>query len=148
MPYILLFVLLSPLVEIWIIIQVGSLIGGGWTLLAIVATAAIGLALIRRQGLGVLLRARQRIEKDEAPIAEMMEGVLLALSGLMLLIPGFITDCVGFFLLTPLRTRMVERLSLRVQVRRTQHRSSSQAGSIYEGEFYSSDDRSTPLEKK
>lgn len=128
--------LIAPLVEIWLILQVGEVIGGGWTLLAIVSTAVIGLAIIRHQGLGVLLRARQRIDRDEAPLEEVLEGLLLAVAGLFLMIPGFITDTIGFALLTPLRHAFARRAVSRLEVRRTRFRAGRYEGEVYEGEFH------------
>ena len=138
MPY-LLIILLAPLVEIWFIIQVGEVIGGVWTLLAIVATAVIGMAIIRVQGFEVLLRARQRIDRDEAPVREILEGICLALAGLFLLIPGFITDALGFLLLTPARLFLLKSLTSRMEIRRSSYRSRYSRGEVYEGEFRRTD---------
>jgi UPF0716 protein FxsA len=90
-----------PLVEIMVFIQVGSEIGALNTILITVVTAVIGLMLLRVQGLGVLMRARAALEKQESPVNEIFEGVLLALAGLFLLIPGFVTDAIGFLLFLP-----------------------------------------------
>jgi UPF0716 protein FxsA len=139
MPYLLLIILLAPLLEIWFIIQVGAVIGGIWTLFAIVATALIGMAIIRIQGVEVLLRARQRIERDETPIIEVLEGILLALAGLFLLIPGFITDALGFLLLTPLRKLLIRSAAARMEVHRYSYRSRYSSGEVFEGEYSRSD---------
>lgn len=147
MPYLLL-ILLVPLVEIWVFIQVGEVIGGGWTLLAIFATAVVGLAIIRQQGFGVLLRARHKMEQEEAPILEMLEGVLLAVAGVLLVVPGFVSDILGFLLLTPLRGALVKSLSGRMEMRRAEFRSTHFEGNVYEGEFRSSESPRQPLEKK
>ena len=90
-----------PLIEIYFMIQIGSVIGAGWTVLAIISTAVLGAALIRRQGFGVYMRMNSSLEKGDIPAMEMLEGLALLVSGLMLLTPGFITDATGFLLLVP-----------------------------------------------
>jgi len=90
-----------PLIEIYFMIQIGSVIGAGWTVLAIISTAVLGAALIRRQGFGVYMRMNSSLEKGDIPAMEMLEGLALLVSGLMLLTPGFITDSMGFLLLVP-----------------------------------------------
>jgi UPF0716 protein FxsA len=67
----------------------------------VVLTAVIGGWLVRKQGMGILFRIRQQMEQGEAPAIEMLEGALLALMGILLLLPGFITDALGFLLLIP-----------------------------------------------
>ncbi|PCJ00502.1 MAG: exlusion protein FxsA [Alphaproteobacteria bacterium] len=93
--------LLIPLIEIYFLIQVGEMIGAGWTILAIVATAVIGVNLLRAQGAATLLRAQANMRQGSLPAMEMMEGIVLAASGMLLLTPGFFTDFFGFILLVP-----------------------------------------------
>lgn len=90
-----------PLIEIFVFVQVGSEIGALATVILTVLTSIIGIALTRIQGLGILLRARTALDNRESPVTEMIEGVLLALAGLFLLLPGFVTDAVGLLLLIP-----------------------------------------------
>ena len=90
-----------PLIEIYLMIQVGSVIGAGWTVLAIIATAVIGAGLIRQQGFGVYQRMNRNMASGELPAMEIFEGLALLISGLMLLTPGFITDAIGFLILIP-----------------------------------------------
>ncbi|TNE33419.1 MAG: FxsA family protein [Alphaproteobacteria bacterium] len=90
-----------PLVEIMVFIKVGSAIGAFNTILITFLTAAAGLMLLRVQGIGVLMRARAALERQESPAQEIFEGIFLALAGLFLLIPGFVTDAVGFLLFLP-----------------------------------------------
>ncbi len=93
--------LVVPLVEIYFLIKVGDVIGAGWTIFAVVATAVIGASLLRIQGASTLLRAQLSLSKGALPAMEMMEGFALALSGVLLLTPGFFTDTFGFLLLIP-----------------------------------------------
>ena len=105
LPSLFLLIILVPLVEIYLLIQVGSLIGAWPTILAVVLTAVIGSMLIRQQGLSTLQRARQGMAAGHLPAMEMMEGIALLISGAFLLTPGFFTDAVGFLLLVPMVRR-------------------------------------------
>ena len=93
--------LLVPLIEIYLLIQVGSVIGAGWTVFLVVATAVIGAGLLRMQGFNTLQKAQTSMARGEIPAIAMLEGVALLFSGALLLTPGFFTDAVGFFLLVP-----------------------------------------------
>mgnify|MGYP000362626452 CR=1 FL=1 len=118
MPLLFILFILVPLVEIWGILQVGSLVGAGSTLLLIVLSALAGSILLRQQGLHTLLRARQRLDRGELPLQELLEGLLLAIAGALLLTPGFFTDGVGIALLVPpLRLLLIRHLASRVEVR-------------------------------
>lgn len=90
-----------PLTEIAVFIQVGGLIGPASTVAAVVATAALGLVLLRSQGLATLRRAQASVERGEAPVREVFDGACLLIAGVLLLIPGFVTDAVGFALFLP-----------------------------------------------
>ena len=107
-PLLALAFLAIPLIEIYVMIQIGSVIGAGWTVLSIVATAVIGAFIIRLQGFGVYQRMNRSMEAGELPAMEMLEGLALLVAGLLLLTPGFITDALGFLLLVPpLRKKLV-----------------------------------------
>jgi len=81
------------------------------TVFLVMLTAVIGIYLLRRQGLSTLTRGMQKMQQGELPAHEMAEGLLLAIAGALLLTPGFVTDGVGFILLTPiLRARLIERI--------------------------------------
>ncbi len=117
MRFLLLIFIIVPIVEMWLLIQVGGYIGAVPTIAAVLLTAVIGLAMLRRQGLSTLLRVNQRMESGELPAQEMLEGIVLAVSGALLLTPGFFTDAIGFAGLTPvLRQWLVRRLVGRVNV--------------------------------
>lgn len=93
-----------PLVELYFLIQVGSQIGAFPTVFLTVFTALLGGWMVKAQGISTLMRLRETIERGEVPAMEMMEGSVLLVCGFMLLLPGFITDAVGFlFLIPPLR---------------------------------------------
>lgn len=101
MPVLFLFFILMPIVEMWVLIEVGSRIGAMSTIALVCLTAFVGLALLRQQGLSTLLRVNQRMEQGQLPATEILEGVLLAVGGALLLTPGFITDTIGFLCLLP-----------------------------------------------
>ena len=92
---------ITPIIEIAVFIQVGGLIGLWPTLAAIVLTALIGTALLRQQGLATLARAQQEMAAQRVPVRELFHGICLLLAGALLLTPGFVTDAAGFALLIP-----------------------------------------------
>ena len=94
-----------PVVEVYFLIQVGSVIGGGWTILLVILTAVIGVNLLRQQGLKTLLKANQSMAQGQVPAMEMMEGLFLAVGGALLITPGFFTDAIGFICLIPVTRR-------------------------------------------
>ncbi|MFC3679796.1 FxsA family protein [Bacterioplanoides pacificum] len=100
MPLLLIFIIV-PMIELAVLIQVGSYIGVLWTLALIFITAIIGVRLLKLQGVSTLLRAQQRLAEGSLPAKELAEGFLLALAGALLLTPGFLTDGFGFALLMP-----------------------------------------------
>lgn len=112
-----LFFIAAPVVELWVLIEVGSEIGALATIALLVLTAIAGLALIRYQGLSTLLKASQRMNRGELPGREMGEGLVLGLAGLLLLLPGFVSDAVALVLLVPaLRRWALNRMMRRVTV--------------------------------
>ncbi len=92
---------LTPILEMWLLIKVGGLIGAVPTIGLVFLTAMIGLALLRQQGFSTLMRARLKMASGELPASEMLEGLFLAVGGALLLTPGFITDAIGFSCLIP-----------------------------------------------
>lgn len=97
-----------PAIELYLMIEVGSRIGAFSTILLVLLTALIGGLLVRTQGFAVALRVREMLDRGELPAEAMLEGVLLLIAGALLLLPGFVTDALGFFLLIPpLRHRLV-----------------------------------------
>jgi UPF0716 protein FxsA len=114
-PLLLLFIAM-PILEMWLLITVGSHIGALPTIGLVLLTAVVGLALLRRQGLSTLMRAQQKMQTGEVPAREMAEGIFLAVGGVLLLTPGFITDALGFACLTPgLRQRLLGFVLRRMQ---------------------------------
>ncbi len=128
--------LVIPLIEIAILIQIGQVIGAAWTILLVIVTAAIGAGLFRQQGLSTLSRVQTQLDNGHLPAIELIEGVMLLVSGAMLLTPGFFTDVIGFLILVPqIRQRLASKfLSGFIATRiRTNQRDN---GTIIEGEHW------------
>ncbi|MFT5576823.1 MAG: UPF0716 protein FxsA [Bermanella sp.] len=97
-----------PILEMWLLIEVGGRIGALPTVALVALTAFIGINLLRQQGLSTLTRAQARLNAGEVPAAEILEGMCLAVGGALLLTPGFLTDAIGFCcLIAPIRKRIV-----------------------------------------
>ena len=125
-----------PLVEIYFLIQVGQEIGAFSTVLLCILTAALGAILLRIQGILTLMNAREKLRQGEIPADNLLEGLILLISGVLLLTPGFVTDVIGFLCLVPslrsmLALRMLHR-AFRDDLRRR--------NIIVEGEFWEEDD--------
>ncbi|MEQ8369451.1 MAG: FxsA family protein [Alphaproteobacteria bacterium] len=152
MPLLILLIILAiPLGELWLLIAVGGVIGATWTVLACIATAALGLALVRRQGVGLLMAARQRYASGQPPVMEALEGAALVVAGLFLMFPGFASDALGFMLLVPpLRAGLVRLLLGRLVVRQSRPRqdrprqSRPRQAEIIEGDWRVEEDRPPP----
>ena len=138
--------LLVPLIEIYFLIQVGEVIGAGWTIFLVVATAVLGAGLLRMQGFNTLQRAQTSMAQGQLPAVEMLEGVALLCSGAMLLTPGFFTDAIGFILLVPaIRQALIKRVLKNGQFSMSgqamySRRDGYKESTIIEGEVVDSDD--------
>ena len=127
-----------PIIEIFVLIKVGSSIGALATIGIVILTAIIGTWMLRAQGLSTLNKARLRLSGGQIPAFELMEGMALGVGGALLLTPGFVTDTIGFFCLIPFTRRLlINALSKRVSIgaggfttgSSQNHGSSSQYGS-------------------
>ena len=123
--------MLVPIVEMWILIEVGGWIGALPTVALVVLTATLGLSLLKRQGLSTLMSARRKMDEGSIPASELVSGVMIAVGGALLLTPGFVTDAIGFALLIPqtrqwLLLKLVDRYRDKITI---------------EGEFRRVDDR-------
>jgi UPF0716 protein FxsA len=108
---------LTPIVEMYLLIKVGGYIGAWPTIALVMITAVIGVTVLRIQGVATLTRGVARLNRGELPAREMVEGLLLAVAGALLLTPGFVTDAFGFLLLVPpARRRIAEQVLRRVRI--------------------------------
>lgn len=99
--------LVFPLIEIYLLILVGSIIGAGLTLFLCISTAVIGGILVRQQGFSTLSSLQAAMARGEVPALEMLEGVILFVCGILLMIPGFLTDILAFLVLIPSLRRLL-----------------------------------------
>jgi UPF0716 protein FxsA len=110
--WILVLLLVVPIAELAVLIQVGSAIGLGWTILLLIAVSVLGSWLVKREGLGLWVRANRELAAGRMPTKELLDGLLVLFAGALLLTPGFLSDVVGILLLLP-PTRAVVRRVLR-----------------------------------
>jgi UPF0716 protein FxsA len=108
MPIFLL-LLVVPLVEIAAFIMIGGQIGVATTLFLTLVTAIIGTMLLRRQGLAIVQQIRQELEANRIPARQLADGAMIAIAGILLLTPGFVTDSIGFALFVPAFRALVWR---------------------------------------
>ena len=127
-----------PLIELYLLIQVGGEIGALPTIGLSILTAVVGAALARRQGFAVLAEVHAAADRGEVPALPMLDGALLLIAGLMLLLPGFVTDGLGFLLLVPPFRRLLIGRFVRVLPQRPTP--GPEPPRIIEGEFRRHDD--------
>jgi len=110
-----LFLLFSvfTLLELWVLVLLSSAWSVGATILLVFATAIIGAALAKREGLAVIQKAKTQLESGQIPAKPLAEGVMILIGGALLLTPGLITDVIGFSTLIPPCRRVYGRLALR-----------------------------------
>ena len=104
---ILLSILLVPVVEIYLLIKIGSQIGAIITILLIFTTAIVGIYYAKYEGLNTLKSGFIQLSKNEPPTYEMMSGAAIAFAALLLIIPGFATDIFGFLLIFPITRKFI-----------------------------------------
>ncbi len=129
MRFLFLLFILLPILEMVVLIKVGSIIGAWNAVALVILSVFIGIEVIRRQGFKTTLRARQKMAAGELPAMEMLENLAIALGGLLMLIPGFITDFLGIFLLIPPVRRLLVRRWLKATGMKVQQTN------IYEAEY-------------
>lgn len=120
--------ILLPLAEIFLFVQVGSVIGAGGVIAAIIATGMGGLLILRRQGIAQLRAIQACLQQGETPLIGVFEGMLLALAGILLFFPGFLTDAIGVCLLPPPMRRGVIRLFSAWAARRARESGNGRTG--------------------
>ena len=105
--------LIIPLVEIYLLIEIGTVIGAPITIFLVVFTALLGAVLVRIQGFSTLGRVQMQLLKGQIPALAVIEGLFLFVAGALLLTPGFFTDTLGFIFLTPPLRRWIIRAILK-----------------------------------
>jgi len=99
-----------PLLEIYVLIQVGQVIGALWTVLLLIAVSIAGSYLIKREGARAWQALRQALASHKMPARELADGALILMGGTLLLTPGFISDAVGLFFVVPFTRPVARRL--------------------------------------
>ena len=107
MNSILFLIILIPIIEIYLFIKIGSEIGALTTIILILTTAVVGIYYAKYEGLNTLRSGFAQLSKNETPTYEIMSGAAIALSALLLIIPGFATDLMGFLLIFPLSRKFI-----------------------------------------
>ncbi len=105
--------IIVPIVEMVILIEVGSLIGAIPTVGLVVLTATLGIWLLKLEGIATLARVQEKLAQGLIPETELLEGIMLLVGGALLLTPGFVTDAIGFTCLLPGLRRPIARWIIR-----------------------------------
>jgi len=116
MRLILIFIVV-PLIEILLLIEIGSRIGALNTIFIIVVTGILGASMMRQQGFTIIRNIQRDLSQGRMPTGELINGALVLVGGIVLLTPGFFTDAVGFVLLIP-ATRALIRKKIELLIRR------------------------------
>jgi UPF0716 protein FxsA len=103
-------VILFPIIEIYLLIKIGSEIGALTTILLIFTTAIVGVYYAKYEGLNTLKSGFAQLSRNETPAYEVISGAAIAFAALLLIIPGFATDVVGFLLIFPLSRKFIFNL--------------------------------------
>ena len=110
MNTVLLLIILIPILEIYLFIKIGSQIGAFTTISLIFFTAIIGVFYARYEGLNTLKSGVTQLYKNQIPLFELMSGAALAVAAILLILPGFATDVLGFLIIFPLTRRLIFKL--------------------------------------
>ena len=110
MQFTILFLIFIPLIEIFFMIKIGTVIGAFNTIMATLLTAAVGLYFVRLQGISTLYSAANTIRNNQEPLKEIFNGFCLMIAAIFLIIPGFFTDSVGVLLLIPFSRNIILKI--------------------------------------
>tara|TARA_Y100001970_G_C13940144_1_gene702753 strand:- start:396 stop:824 length:429 start_codon:yes stop_codon:yes gene_type:complete len=100
-------IILIPIVEIYLLIKIGAQIGALTTIILIFTTAIVGIYYAKYEGLNTLKSGFEQLKKNVTPTFEMISGAAIALGALLLIIPGFATDVIGFFFIFPMSRKLI-----------------------------------------
>jgi UPF0716 protein FxsA len=146
-----------PLVEIYVLIQVGQVIGAWWTIALLIADSILGSWLIRREGRRAWAGLTGALETGRMPARELADAALILIGGTLMLTPGFVSDAVGLFVILPFTRPLARRMLTRVVTRHlvvvampgaagagprsTQHPGPGAGGSVVRGEVVDDDEK-------
>ena len=123
-------IVLVPILEIYLFIKIGAQIGAFNTILLIFVTAITGVIYARYEGLNTLRSAYSQIVKQETPTYEIISGAAIAFAALLLIIPGFATDIIGFLIILPVTRKLILR-KISMKIKKKQ----SDKNNFIDGEF-------------
>ena len=123
-------IVLVPIVEIYLFIKIGGQIGAFNTILLIFVTAITGIIYARYEGLNTLRSAYSQIIKQETPAYEIISGAAIAFAALLLIVPGFATDIIGFLIILPVTRKLILR-KISMKIKKKQ----SDKNNFIDGEF-------------
>tara|TARA_B110000003_G_C16323744_1_gene407863 strand:- start:176 stop:598 length:423 start_codon:yes stop_codon:yes gene_type:complete len=129
MNSILLSIILIPVIEIYLFIKIGSQIGAMVTILLILMTAFVGVYYAKYEGLNTLKSGFIQLSKNEQPAYEMISGAAIAFGALLLIIPGFATDILGFLIIFPQSRKLIFRKFIR------KFKKNNEKNNFIDGEF-------------
>ena len=135
MNSILLWIILIPVIEIYLLIKIGSQIGAVSTILLIFTTAVVGVYYAKYEGLNTLKSGFVQLSKNEVPTYEVLSGAAIAFAALLLIIPGFVTDILGFLLVFP-----ISRKFIFTKIIKNRSHTRNQKNNFIDGEFEDIDD--------
>jgi UPF0716 protein FxsA len=144
------FVLLYLVVEIVALVALGSAIGLGWTLLVLLAGSVLGLWLARREGVRAAQALAAALNNRQVPTAEITDGMLVAVGGVLLFVPGLVTDVAGLLLLLPPTRSIVRRRLVRAAEERSPELRSARIRAqapVVDGEVVDHDTSPAPAER-
>ena len=135
MNTVILFIICIPLIEIYLLIKVGSMIGAFNTIFLIFFTAITGVYFARLAGLNAIRSGFNQLIKNEIPIYEIISGAALAFAALLLIIPGFLTDLIGFLLIIPItRKFFISSISFKLKNKKINNSKDIIEGSVDENQ--------------
>ena len=102
-----------PVIELTLLIKVGSYIGAINTVLVVILTAAIGAYMVKMEGIGVMYRIQKNMQEGIFPGDDLISGMMILVAGALLLTPGFFTDVIGFVMLVPVSREFIKKIAKR-----------------------------------
>ena len=135
MNSILLWIILIPVVEIYLLIKIGSQIGAITTIMLIFTTAIVGIYYAKYEGLNTIKSGFLQLNKNEVPVFEVLSGAAIAFAALLLIIPGFVTDVLGFLIIFP-----TSRKFIFTKIIKNQNYKKEEKNNFIDGEFEDIDD--------
>ena len=135
MNSILLWIILIPIFEIYLLIKIGSQIGAISTILLIFTTAIVGVYYAKYEGLNTLKSGFLQLSRNEVPTYQVLSGAAIAFAALLLIIPGFLTDILGFLMIFP-----ISRKFIFTKIIKNQNFKKEQKNNFIDGEFEDIDD--------